>query len=240
MQLAPLRPVAIEQYLRQRFSSETREVAPSSLSLRELTHAIHQRTEGNPLFMVNAVEYLLAQGAILQADGQWDFHRATAHLQNSVPPSTQQLIERQIAQLRPGDQRVLEVASVVGVEFSAAAVAARLSDVIQDPGVHCRCYLAELLWLQGYADQAQRCCRQALHLASQLAHAHSQAVALSSVAILHHWLGELQAVRELAEALVMLTQKQGFPQWHAVGIPQHSGRGRLPQSHCYKPPASVC
>src|SRR5262249_12188467 len=88
--------------------------------------AIHQRTEGNPFFMVNALDYLLAQEAFTQVDGQGGLHRAVASVQNAVPPSIQQLIERQIAQLNLEDQRLLEVASVAGAEFSAAAVAAGL------------------------------------------------------------------------------------------------------------------
>ena len=91
------------------------------------------------------------------------------------------------------------------------------SDVVQDPGIHCRCYLAEILWLQGYADQARQICYQALSLARQLAHSHSTAVALSSAALLHNWFGEQQAARDLAEELITLTHEQGFPQWFAVG-----------------------
>ncbi len=41
-----------------------------------------------------------------------------------VPESLQQLIAQQIERLSPETQRLLEVASVAGVEFSAAAVAA--------------------------------------------------------------------------------------------------------------------
>lgn len=480
LRLGSLSNAAVGEYLTRRFGSGERESEPSAVSLRELTRAIHQRTEGNPLFMVNAVEYLLAQGAITRVDGQWDFHRAVASVQNGVPPSTQQLIERQIDQLGLEDQRVLEVASVAGAEFSAAAAAAGLvagveevegrcaglarralflqpggttewpdgtvaarygflhtlyqqvlydrvpagrriglhqrigerieraygtqartvaaelamhfergrdfsravhylrqagenatrrsahseaislltkglellqmlpqtpersrqeirlhlargaslitlkgyaspeveysytrarklceqlkatrylfpavlglcgvrhnqaefrkaqvlaqqllrlarnggepmrllwahvfsgtvlyftgkfaltqqhfvegialydvrkhsphvSDVVQDPGVHCRCYLAEILWLQGYADQARQLCHQALSLARQLAHSHSTAVALASAAFLHNRLGEHDAAQEFAQELITLAHEQGFPQWLAVG-----------------------
>jgi predicted ATPase len=91
------------------------------------------------------------------------------------------------------------------------------SAVVQDPGVHCRCYLAEILWVQGYADQARQLCHQALDLARQLAHSHSKAVALSSAVLLHNWFGEQQTARELAEELIAITHQQGFPFWLAVG-----------------------
>ena len=91
------------------------------------------------------------------------------------------------------------------------------SDVIQDPGVHCRCYVAEVLWLQGYADQARQFCHQALTLARQLGHSHSLAVALSSATLLHNWFGDQQTAQALVEELMTLTEEQGFPQWFAVG-----------------------
>ena len=37
-------------------------IFPSNRFPKELAGLIHERTEGNPLFMVNAVEYLLNQG----------------------------------------------------------------------------------------------------------------------------------------------------------------------------------
>ncbi len=45
---------------------------------------------------------------------------------SGAPESLQQLIEQQLARLRPEVQHLLEVASVAGAEFSAAAVAAGL------------------------------------------------------------------------------------------------------------------
>ena len=101
--------------------------------------------------------------------------------------------------------------------YDARRHSPHVSDVIHDPGVHCRCYLAEILWLQGYADQARQLCHQALSLARQLAHSHSKAVALSSTALLHNWLGEPQAAHDLAGELMTLTHEHGFPQWLAVG-----------------------
>jgi predicted ATPase len=92
-----------------------------------------------------------------------------------------------------------------------------VSDVVQDPGVHCHCYLAEILWLQGYADQARQLCHQALGLARQLAHSHSMVVALASAAFLHNRLGKHGAAQGFAQELITLAHEQGFPQWLAVG-----------------------
>jgi predicted ATPase len=85
---------------------------------------IHQRTEGNPLFIVNMVDYLTARGMLVEIAGQWQLMAAVEEVETGVPANIQQLIEKHIERLSSEEQRVLEVASVAGVEFSAAAVAA--------------------------------------------------------------------------------------------------------------------
>src|SRR5262249_59042769 len=47
--------------------------------------------------------------------------------QAEVPQNIQQMIEQQLERLRPEEQRMLEAASVAGVEFSVATVAAGLA-----------------------------------------------------------------------------------------------------------------
>ena len=68
-------------------------------------------------------------------------HRALAL---EVPESLRQLLEQQIARLPPEVQRVLEVASVAGVEFVAAAVAAGLveADPVEE---HCEALVEQQL-----------------------------------------------------------------------------------------------
>lgn len=75
---------------------------------------IYQRSEGNPLFMVNVVDYLVAQGPGFDAS------------KLEAPHNLRQMIERNLERLTEDEQRVLEGASVAGAEFSAAAVAAAL------------------------------------------------------------------------------------------------------------------
>jgi len=89
------------------------------LSKRELRNlniakTIHQRTEGNPLFMVNVVDYLIAHGS--EADSN----------KIEAPRNIRQMIERNLERLTPQERGVLETASVAGNEFSAAAVASAL------------------------------------------------------------------------------------------------------------------
>ncbi|MBI3799386.1 MAG: AAA family ATPase, partial [Deltaproteobacteria bacterium] len=112
----------VDSYLTARFALGLAGQFP----LRELARLIHQRTDGNPLFMVNVTDYLITQDLLVQREGQWDLQGDLAAIQIEVPASIQQMIETQIDRLTPEEQRVLEVASVAGVEFSAATLAAGL------------------------------------------------------------------------------------------------------------------
>jgi predicted ATPase len=87
---------------------------------------VHQRTDGNPLFMVNVVESWLARGALEERDGQWGLRAPIETLQAGVPESLRQMIEQQLDRLTPREQMVVEAGSVAGMEFSAAAVAASI------------------------------------------------------------------------------------------------------------------
>jgi predicted ATPase len=93
--------------------------------------AIHRSTDGNPLFMVNLVDYLVAQGVIVEVEGQWRLQRAVEVVTLGVPESLRQLIEKHLERLSQEQQQLLEVASVVGNEFLATAVAAGLGATVE-------------------------------------------------------------------------------------------------------------
>jgi predicted ATPase len=85
---------------------------------------IYERTDGNALFLVNIVDHLAEQGFVERREGQWTLRgRAEAKL-TSLPEELRQLIMRRIEALPSEVRRVLEAASVVGKEFTVAAVAA--------------------------------------------------------------------------------------------------------------------
>jgi DNA-binding winged helix-turn-helix (wHTH) protein/tetratricopeptide (TPR) repeat protein len=99
---------------------------PGSTLPEELALVTHRRTDGNPLFLVNFVEYLIAQGLVYQHEGRWGLHGNIRQIEEGMPESIRQMLERHIERLTPDEQRVLEAASVAGVEFAAAIVAAAL------------------------------------------------------------------------------------------------------------------
>jgi predicted ATPase len=117
-----LTEAAIAAYLTGRF--------PGLPMVERLAHFVHQRTDGNPLFMVNVVETWLAQGVLVERDGQWTLPVGIEVLSPGVPESLRQMIAQRLERLSSEHQRVLESASVAGVEFSAAAVAAALSQEV--------------------------------------------------------------------------------------------------------------
>ena len=78
--------------------------------------------------MVNLVEYLVDEAVIVESDGSWTLQRDPASIEVGVPENVRQLIERQIERLDPDERRVLEGASVVGMECSSVAIAAGLEE----------------------------------------------------------------------------------------------------------------
>lgn len=92
-----------------------------------LARLVHQRTEGNPLYMVNLVDYLLDERMIVEQDGAWQLRADLGEIELGVPENVLHLIEKQIERLAPEEQRVLEAASVVGMNCSVEAITAALA-----------------------------------------------------------------------------------------------------------------
>jgi len=120
---------AVREYLTRRFSQPEFPAAFTTL--------LRERTDGNPFFLVNAVDYLQAEGSIAERDGQWRLTVALAELEVGVPENIRQMIERQIERLDRGQQRALEVAAVAGAEFPAAVIAVGLEQGLTQIEEHC-------------------------------------------------------------------------------------------------------
>src|SRR5262249_61221928 len=86
----------------------------------ELARVLHQNTEGNALFLVNTVDDLIAQGQLRDDGGRWTLSEAADAAAAEAPLTLRQMVEREVERLWPDEQAVLAVASVAGVEFSAA------------------------------------------------------------------------------------------------------------------------
>ncbi len=129
--LRPLVEEDVAGYLAARF--------PAHVFPPDIAPLLHQRTGGNPLFLVDLVRELLARELVARTDVGWMFRGDADSILSVMPPSLRHLVEKQRNDLSSDEQRLLEAASAVGVEFSAAAVAAALaqsSTDIEDHGLH--------------------------------------------------------------------------------------------------------
>jgi predicted ATPase/DNA-binding winged helix-turn-helix (wHTH) protein len=129
LSLGLLSEAAVAEYLTTRFTVGVHGQQSSqaeAMPLRELVRLVYERTDGNPLFVLNMVNDLFAQGFIVQAERKWSIQGNLEVIKNTIPENLRQIIEQQIDRLSREEQGVLEAASVAGMEFSAAAVAAAL------------------------------------------------------------------------------------------------------------------
>ncbi len=88
---------------------------------------LHHRTQGNPLFLVAMIEAFIRQGVMTNTLSGWQVQDNLDVAATIVPTSLRQLVEYHLLRLDLADQSLLEAASVVGATFTAAAVAAGVS-----------------------------------------------------------------------------------------------------------------
>ena len=103
----------------------------------ELTPVLYQRTQGNPLFLVTMVADLVQRGVLRESPTGWERTAALDTATVGVPETLRHLIEQQFERLAPAEQAIVEAASVAGVDFSAAAVAAGVGTSVEDVDIRC-------------------------------------------------------------------------------------------------------
>jgi predicted ATPase len=115
-----LTEAAITTYLHTRF--------PRSVFPERLGSTLYQRTEGHPFFLVNIVTDWVTQGVLLEQEGTWTLHQDFDTPLSSVPRNVHHLLTLQQDRLTLEDRRLLQAASIGGVEFTTALVAAALEE----------------------------------------------------------------------------------------------------------------
>ena len=130
--LAYLSAAGVTTYLAQRFGAPA---VPEGLA-----PVLHERTNGNPLFLIAVVDDLVRRGLVRTGAGGWELSEDLEVVTRGVPESLRQLLEQQFEQLSLDDQRLLEAASVVGVEFAAAAVAAGVDTALEVVEARCAAF----------------------------------------------------------------------------------------------------
>jgi DNA-binding response OmpR family regulator len=115
--LEPLSQAQVAEHL----SGESDESLPEGFA-----ELIYRFSEGNPLFMIAALDRMTEHGSITREGGRWRLRVPLQEIDLGVPETLRQMIEAQIDHLTVEEQRVLEAACVAGVRFPANAVTAAL------------------------------------------------------------------------------------------------------------------
>jgi DNA-binding winged helix-turn-helix (wHTH) protein len=120
---------AVAEYLSRRHPGLDREAG--------VAEVLYRRSDGNPLFVECLLRSWAERGAIAPDGGRWEVRAALGEPALEVPDSLRGLIEQEIGALADEDQRILEAASVVGSEFSAAALTGEAGPRIEDVEARC-------------------------------------------------------------------------------------------------------
>lgn len=147
--LGSLDEAAVGEYLGARLGT-----CADASAARALAGALHRRTDGIALFVVAVVNDLLARGAIAADGTQWTVLPAARVAVDEVPASLREMIERQLDGLDAAALELLEAASVVGAEFSAAAVAAALETDAASSEARCEALARRGQWLVAQGSSA--------------------------------------------------------------------------------------
>jgi predicted ATPase len=113
--LGGLAEADVAHYLAARF--------PGARLPQELLPLLVERSDGNPFFVVTLVDHLLALDILFERAGGWFLRGSREALHQTIPDGVRAVIEPRLERLSEQERRVLEAASVVGVEFAAHAVA---------------------------------------------------------------------------------------------------------------------
>ncbi len=118
----------------QRYVAQRLGVSSASADLEAL---LYRRTDGNALFVVHLLDHLLQQGWLVEADGQWRLRDGVAAVEREVPDGLRALLLKQVEGLDAAAQQVLDAASVSGLHFTTAEVAAILQCPVEEVEAIC-------------------------------------------------------------------------------------------------------
>ena len=116
--LRPLGRQDVDTYLVRRFPGLT--LPP------DLSGLIHDRTEGNPLFIARLLDQLIEEGLIEIDPQAARVALKSVDVASHVPPTLRAMIEQRTESMGESDLELLEVASVAGVQFWSSTIAPAL------------------------------------------------------------------------------------------------------------------
>ena len=141
--LDPFSEAEVAEYLAQRSPSIARDEA--------LVRALHERTDGVPLFVSSVTRDVVARAA----QGGEDAAAAAQLARMAVPDNLAAIIDHYIAKLDNDQRSVLEAAAACGVEFRIKTISDALQRDVVSVGRTCDDLVREQLWLAApRADEA--------------------------------------------------------------------------------------
>jgi tetratricopeptide (TPR) repeat protein len=81
--------------------------------------------------MINVLNQMMTQGSLVFRSGHWVLDDGLKTVARFVPPTIQQIIEKQLESCTSDEQELLKAASVEGVEFSAAGIASAIGGRVE-------------------------------------------------------------------------------------------------------------
>lgn len=100
------------------------ELVGRSLEENELAvaQAIHSHTQGNPFFVREVLRHLADTGAVAQREGRWYARLPVEEL--GIPQGVREVVRRRLTRLSETCNHVLQVATVMGLEFEPTVLGA--------------------------------------------------------------------------------------------------------------------
>ena len=225
-----LSAAAVTLYLRQRGGEKS--IPPG------LPQLLHQRTGGNPLFLVAMVDELVRQGLLETGGEAGGSQGALMVLSGLVPTSLRRYIEHHLEQLSEADQALLEAASVAGSTFAVAAVAAGVAQAPEPLEAHLTALARHGRFIRAsgtetWPDGTVTACYQFLHaLYHEVVYAH---VSAGHRVRLHQQIGVRKEAgygaqaRQIAAELAVHFMR-GHDPWRAFHYLHYAGENALRRS----------
>jgi DNA-binding winged helix-turn-helix (wHTH) protein/predicted ATPase len=133
-----LSPDNIRGYLCARFGDDAQDLAP----------AIHEHTDGHPLFMVAVLDELIRRGLLAETAGRWTTRLPFESKDLPVPDEIREMIVSQARHLSAGEREVLEAASVAGMKVDSDIVAQAIGRDPEEVGEVAR----RMVWPHRFLD----------------------------------------------------------------------------------------
>jgi predicted ATPase len=92
----------------------------------EFAPAVHERSEGHPLFMTDMLRFLRDRAMISNQNGVWTLQQGMTEIRAVIPSGVTNMIRLEMSHFTENDRIILACASVQGVEFDSAVIARAL------------------------------------------------------------------------------------------------------------------